>query len=240
MRFGYPSTARCDRSVEEFMCLIPCPPCGPGSIPGHDGVFRWIIHWMNAFAFLDTVQGGHAKEWSGTLLGKHLRSLKIVRCLWINLIDLWRTKRTRKCYWKVRWEVNCQHQCWALQGGYVTVECRRTFKVVFPIYVEHFLYLDLGDYWSCIHLHVSREINANTNSSVLISYLEINFVASTVWKCIPEGSKYAHWIGLYISFMCPFVHGRLENLKTSEDTFGHDITPSTRQPQRLPIRGVTG
>jgi len=23
----------------------------------------------------------------------------------------------------------------------------------------------------------------------------------------------------------PFVHGRLQNLKTSEDTFGHDITP---------------
>jgi len=49
-------------------------------------------------------------------------------------------------------------------------------------------------------------------------------------KYIVEGSKYAHWIGLYLSFhlswvLGPFVHGRLQNLKTSEDTFGHDITP---------------
>jgi len=32
------------------------------------------------------------------------------------------------------------------------------------------------------HQQVSWEINANTNSSVLISYLETNSVASTVWK----------------------------------------------------------
>jgi len=47
-------------------------------------------------------------------------------------------------------------------------------------------------------------------------------------KCVAE--KYAHWIGLYLSFLLswvlgPFVHGRLQNLKTSKDTFGHDITP---------------
>jgi len=48
-------------------------------------------------------------------------------------------------------------------------------------------------------------------------------------KCIAKGSKYAHWIGLYLSFHLswlsdPFVHGRLQNLKTNEDTFAHDIT----------------
>jgi len=50
-------------------------------------------------------------------------------------------------------------------------------------------------------------------------------------KCVAEGSKYAHWIGLYLSFylswlLGPFAHGRLQNLKTSEDTFGHGTTPS--------------
>jgi len=39
-----------------------------------------------------------------------------------------------------------------------------------------------------------------------------------------------HWIGLCLSFHLgwvfgPFVHGRLQNLKTSEDTLGHDRTP---------------
>ena len=45
-----------------------------------------------------------------------------------------------------------------------------------------------------------------------------------------EGSKYAHWIGLYLGFHLnwvsgPFVHGRLQNLQTSEVTFAHIITP---------------
>jgi len=40
-------------------------------------------------------------------------------------------------------------------------------------------------------------------------------------KYVAEGSKYAHWIGLYLSFhlnrvLGPFVHGRLQNLQTSE------------------------
>ena len=48
-------------------------------------------------------------------------------------------------------------------------------------------------------------------------------------KCVAEGSKYAHWIGLYLSFhliwvLGPFAHGRLQNMKTSEDTFGHNTT----------------
>ena len=49
-------------------------------------------------------------------------------------------------------------------------------------------------------------------------------------KYIDEGSRYAHKIGLYLSFhlnwvMGPFVHGRLQNLQTSEVTFAHVITP---------------
>ena len=39
-------------------------------------------------------------------------------------------------------------------------------------------------------------------------------------KHVIEGSKYAHWIGLYLSLhlnwvLGPFVHGRLQNLQTS-------------------------
>jgi len=49
-------------------------------------------------------------------------------------------------------------------------------------------------------------------------------------RYIAEGRKYAHWIGLYLSFhlnwvLGPFVHGRLQNLQTSEVTLVHVITP---------------
>jgi len=49
-------------------------------------------------------------------------------------------------------------------------------------------------------------------------------------KYVVDGSKYADWIGLYLSFhlnwvLGPFVHGGLQNLQTSEVTFGHVITP---------------
>jgi len=49
-------------------------------------------------------------------------------------------------------------------------------------------------------------------------------------KCVTEGSKYAHWIGLYLSFhlnwvLGPFVHRRLQILQTSEVTFARVITP---------------
>jgi len=51
-------------------------------------------------------------------------------------------------------------------------------------------------------------------------------------KYVIEGFKYAHWIGLYLSFhlnwiLGPFVHGSLQNLQTSEGAFAHVITPST-------------
>jgi len=47
-------------------------------------------------------------------------------------------------------------------------------------------------------------------------------------KYVAKGSKYAHWIGLYLSFhlnwvLGPFVHGRLQN--PGEVTFVHFITP---------------
>jgi len=49
-------------------------------------------------------------------------------------------------------------------------------------------------------------------------------------KYVVEGSKYARRIGLYLSFQLnwvlgPFVHGRLQNLQTSEVTFARVITP---------------
>jgi len=83
-----------------------------------------------------------------------------------------------------------------------------------------------------IHLRVSREINANTNSSVLITYLEANSVASTVWKVHGRGL----WVcSLYRAISkIPFELGigpicswQLQNLKTSDNTFGHDIMPLT-------------
>jgi len=54
-------------------------------------------------------------------------------------------------------------------------------------------------------------------------------------KYVVEGSQYAHWIGLYLSFhlnwvLGPFVHGRLQNLQTSEVTFAHGITPLRQEP----------
>ena len=52
-------------------------------------------------------------------------------------------------------------------------------------------------------------------------------------KYIIEGSKYAHWIGLYLSFhlnwvLGPFIHGKLQNLQTSKVTFSHVTTPLTK------------
>ena len=49
-------------------------------------------------------------------------------------------------------------------------------------------------------------------------------------KYVIEGSKYSHWLGQYLSFhlnwvLGPFVHGRLQNLQTSEVTFDHVTTP---------------
>ena len=48
-------------------------------------------------------------------------------------------------------------------------------------------------------------------------------------KCIAEGSKYVHWIGLYLSFhlswvLASFVYGRPQNLQMNEVTFARVIT----------------
>jgi len=50
-------------------------------------------------------------------------------------------------------------------------------------------------------------------------------------KYVAEGSRYAHWIGLYLRYhsnwllgLC--VHGRLYNLRTSKVTFALVVTPS--------------
>ena len=52
-------------------------------------------------------------------------------------------------------------------------------------------------------------------------------------KYVIKGSKYAHWIGLYLSFhlnwvLGSFVHGRLQILQTSEVTCAHVITPLSK------------
>jgi len=52
-------------------------------------------------------------------------------------------------------------------------------------------------------------------------------------KHVIEGSKYAHWIGLYLSFhlswvLGPFVHGRLQNLQTSKVTSARVISPLSK------------
>ena len=64
-------------------------------------------------------------------------------------------------------------------------------------------------------------------------------------KYITEGSNYAHWIGLYLSchlnwVLGPFVHGRLQNLQTSEVTFAHFITPSNKEHRKNIVRALWG
>ena len=58
-------------------------------------------------------------------------------------------------------------------------------------------------------------------------------------KCITEASKSVHRVGLYLSFhlswvLGPFFHEKLQNLKTSEDTFCHDITPLSESGHSQP------
>jgi len=70
---------------------------------------------------------------------------------------------------------------------------------------------------------------------VFISYLEANCGGRRSEKYVVKGSKYAHWIGLYLSFhsnwvLGPFVHGRLQDLQTSEVFFAHVITPLKQKP----------
>ena len=59
-------------------------------------------------------------------------------------------------------------------------------------------------------------------------------------KCIAEGTRHAHWIGLYIIFhlnwvLGPFVRGRLHNLQTSGATFARVITPLITVIPQKPI-----
>jgi len=58
-------------------------------------------------------------------------------------------------------------------------------------------------------------------------------------KYVIEGSKYAHWIGLYLSFhlnwvLGPFVHGRLQNLQTSHFCPCHN--PFKQRAQNLTLK----
>ena len=63
-----------------------------------------------------------------------------------------------------------------------------TLRPYFYVFVEHFLYTDLCNYKSSVHLQEDfPNISANTNSSVLIFYLEANSGESTVWKVRRQG-----------------------------------------------------
>ena len=108
-------------------------------------------------------------------------------------------------------------------------------KPYFYMFVERFLYIDLCNHRSSVHLPEDfPNISAQAmQTQTALCYFPISrpiLLRRRSEKCIIQGSKYAHWIRLYLSFhlnwvLGPFVHGRLQNLKTSEDTFGHDITP---------------
>ena len=47
-----------DSSVGELMYHSVCSRCGPGSIPGHGGIYKGIFPWLITRASLYTVQGG--------------------------------------------------------------------------------------------------------------------------------------------------------------------------------------
>ena len=112
-----------------------------------------------------------------------------------------------------------------------------TLKPYFYIFVEHFLYIDLCThrYRTCrrIFQTSARKPRNQCKHQQLCVKFPISgpiLLRRRSEKCVTKGSKYAHWIGLYLRFhlswvLSPFVHGRLQNLKTNEDTFGHDITP---------------
>ena len=68
-------------------------------------------------------------------------------------------------------------------------------------------------------------------------------------KYVTKGSKYASWIGLYLSFhlnwvLGPFVYGKIQNLQTSEATFVHVITPLNsnwtvyKNQHQVPLIGI--
>ena len=114
-----------------------------------------------------------------------------------------------------------------------------SLKVYFYSFIEHFLYIYLWNHRSTVTckriFQTSARKPRNQCKHQQLCYFPISrpiLLRRLSEKCITEGSQYAHWIGLYLSLhlswvLGPFIHGRLQNLKTSEDTFGHDITPLT-------------
>jgi len=79
-------------------------------------------------------------------------------------------------------------------------------KPYFYIFIDHFLYINLCNY--CVNF----------------LFCCVDGLKSASLK----GFEYTHWIGLNLSFMLswvldPLVHDRLQNVKTSDNTFGHDI-----------------
>ena len=63
-------------------------------------------------------------------------------------------------------------------------------------------------------------------------------------KCVIKGSKYTHWIRLYLSFhlnwvLGLFVYGRFQNLQTSEVLFTHVITPLNKPMTVVDYKSVS-
>jgi len=107
-----------------------------------------------------------------------------------------------------------------------------TLKPYFYIFVARFLYIQTCVTTSLVYTckHICQTSARKPRNQCKHQQLCANFLSRA------EGSKYAHWIGLYLSFHLswvfgPFVRGRLQNLQTSEDTFGHDNSFKHLLPQ---------
>jgi len=110
-------------------------------------------------------------------------------------------------------------------------------KPFFYIFVARFIYADLCNYKSSIHMQThwsnigaKAEKSMQTPTALCFPISRPILVRRRSEKYIVEGSTYAHWVGLYLSchlnwIMGPFVRGRLQNLQTSEVTLAHVITP---------------
>ena len=104
-------------------------------------------------------------------------------------------------------------------------------KPYFYAFVARYLYPDLWNYKSSIHMQTHLSRNQCKHQQLCVNFLlRPILLRRRSEKYIVESSKDAHWIGLYLSFhlnwvLGPFVHATLQIPQTSEVTFAHVITP---------------
>ena len=114
--------------------------------------------------------------------------------------------------------------------------------LVFLYFFAYFLYSELCNYKSSItckrffQTSACKPKNQCEHQQLWINFLSWGPILLRRWseKYVTEGSKYTHWLGLYLSFRLSWVLGslvysRLQNLKTSEATFGHSLTTLIKQ-----------